>query len=490
MAAANSIVGRATPFRPDEHAAVADCNGRGGATFVRVRGGHVVQLYCHNGAAYLMLPEDRGLSNVATIEQRVTRFCGVRIDPATLLVDVGDLEFTNSAGPLPWVNATAAMYGFAANCDLRRFNQAVIDLQRTPFAVADEMTWTPSGNGAVGEVEIDNAGQKVRVFGRGYCGWNTPGRVQYLHAGKDAACRYGFRLQLKILNPGVHSPPKPILPCPPAIDDIYDGGRSCSSERPIAAARTTCPTFPPTPRPTPQRSRPRPVTSDTSMTVQFNATVPLDPVLPVETRPPTPAPPRGSTRVTQQVWFVPAVIGGGICLICLAGTIVCCMSLGRRQQSDEQRPASAIADHPSAGSSMSTLPSARAGNISPRQGEMHLRASARTDAVFQSARADDPRFLSAIYDESSLSAPAQRVHQYAAAPSSAPGPYSETSAPRESMYEGVHSELGGSHDAASYTDDPPWSAYAPGYVKTETSPWGNVDADEYDAPPAALKENN
>jgi hypothetical protein len=71
---------------------------RFGVLRVRVRGGAIVEVLCHHAKEYIVLPAQSADSNFATIESRTTRFCAVRFDPPSLLVDLADFSFAASEG--------------------------------------------------------------------------------------------------------------------------------------------------------------------------------------------------------------------------------------------------------------------------------------------------------------------------------------------------------------------------------------------------------
>lgn len=104
-----------------------------------------------------------------------THYIRLRIDPATLVVDTGDLRFASSTGKLmhgteevTWMPYAVAM---ACASDLV-WGSANIDLRGTPFAVNE--TFVGAGAGASGNVAVEPSGQFVDIGGGGACGWFGP----------------------------------------------------------------------------------------------------------------------------------------------------------------------------------------------------------------------------------------------------------------------------------------------------------------------------
>ena len=177
-------------------------------------------VYCHdmNGdpREYLTLVNTGGGSNFAKWGREVlafptgnvfTHYTKIRIDPVTLLVNVGDQTFSSSVGfdccigrtpivSMPYANASSCAGGIddgAAN----------VDLTGLPFEVAD--TFTLTGFGPIGSANgtmlhndgdtIDVQGQVVNLTGGGFCGGIGPG------AGGGINAFGGFDLQLAFTGP-------------------------------------------------------------------------------------------------------------------------------------------------------------------------------------------------------------------------------------------------------------------------------------------------
>lgn len=108
-----------------------------------------------------------------------TAFTKLRVDPATLTVDIGDLAFASSTGSLRHgsTTVTSMPYGVAMSCTARADGVADIDLRDTPFRVDD--AFAAGGFNAAGTATVSPAGQTVDLRGGGYCGWEMPVPVRY-----------------------------------------------------------------------------------------------------------------------------------------------------------------------------------------------------------------------------------------------------------------------------------------------------------------------
>ena len=128
----------------------------------------------HNFSSYLAGAASPG-TNVKT------SYIRLRIDPATLVVQLGDQRFASSSGQLSHSGAgpvTSMPYGVAMSCNDGPA-RANIDLRSTSFAIAD--TFAPGGSYQVGVVNtsIDPDKQFVDLIGGGFCGWNGPKGAAY-----------------------------------------------------------------------------------------------------------------------------------------------------------------------------------------------------------------------------------------------------------------------------------------------------------------------
>ncbi len=135
-----------------------------------------------------------------------TSFTKVRIDPATLLVDIGDMTFATSTGELGVVtpcngHIVASPLGVALDCvgGSSATGRANIDLTGTPFQVSQTFFahgWNPAGFVSVDggpEIRVRGGyppsgadvvvtGKVVNVRGGGYCGSAGPYGFNSSHA--------------------------------------------------------------------------------------------------------------------------------------------------------------------------------------------------------------------------------------------------------------------------------------------------------------------
>jgi hypothetical protein len=136
--------------------------------------------WCHDmGGApreYLSLPKLENIGRFVAIDlkTRQTRYLRVRLDPATLVVDIGDATFTMNTGtaehnrePVQWV-----AYGAAMTCN-QLATSAKIDLRDTPFGVADDSFCVGGFMAKEGEV-VEVGPQQYTIVGGGKCGWRAP----------------------------------------------------------------------------------------------------------------------------------------------------------------------------------------------------------------------------------------------------------------------------------------------------------------------------
>jgi hypothetical protein len=146
-----------------------------------------------------------------------TMFKRLRINPASLTVDIGDLTFASSTGTFASstgtlehsgsVKVTSMPYGVAMSCTAPQAANGTgnIDLRYTPFQVND--AFTVGGASAKGSATVQGK-QLVNLAGGGYCGWIAPA-------------------------PGLYNPfnPKP---------GMYDLKLSCASGQTMAAPSQVC----------------------------------------------------------------------------------------------------------------------------------------------------------------------------------------------------------------------------------------------------------
>lgn len=110
-----------------------------------------------------------------------TTFRKLRIDPSTLMVDIGDLTFASSTGALrhggQWV--TSLPYGVAASCLGSGDSQGTgnVDLQGTPYQL--DNAFAVGGFQPGGWASVSPNSQVADVRGGGVCGWNGPAPALY-----------------------------------------------------------------------------------------------------------------------------------------------------------------------------------------------------------------------------------------------------------------------------------------------------------------------
>ncbi|HEX2766966.1 MAG TPA: PxKF domain-containing protein [Candidatus Limnocylindria bacterium] len=144
-----------------------------------------------------------------------THFTKIRLDPATLSVDVNDTTFASSAGSLTHPdlglgNPTVIEmpYATAMGCDGTANGTANIDLQGTPFAVTDSFQQDDLG---IGGATLSAFDQVVDLTGGGGCGWTQPTGGLFNPFNPDAQLP-NFSLDLRYLvEPPAPSLDRPVL---------------------------------------------------------------------------------------------------------------------------------------------------------------------------------------------------------------------------------------------------------------------------------------
>lgn len=145
--------------------------------------------WCDGDKTYLPLPQGsgknfaqfthpNGIGGTLQTDLRTT-YQMIRIDPATLVVDIRDTTHAQSTGTLFYgiTQVRSIAYGCAMDCngDNRASGVANIDLTGTPFHVSEAQTWTIAGDRKlVGAATPGNGGQVVDITGGGGCGWAIP----------------------------------------------------------------------------------------------------------------------------------------------------------------------------------------------------------------------------------------------------------------------------------------------------------------------------
>ncbi|MCK5398329.1 MAG: metallophosphoesterase, partial [Thermoplasmata archaeon] len=134
-----------------------------------------------------------------------TSYQMIRLDPATLMVDIGDQTFATSTSFLYHSSVTrgniypvnSMPYGIAYDCksSLSKTGVANIDLSGTPFAVID--TFSLSGHNPAGRSIFSQDNQIVNLNGGGYCGGITPSPGMSIPFNTEG----GFRLDLEYIGP-------------------------------------------------------------------------------------------------------------------------------------------------------------------------------------------------------------------------------------------------------------------------------------------------
>lgn len=187
----------ADPAAPDGNYAIQAANGR------------VLNVYCFDMAGtpreYLSLLNTGGSYNFGQYTAGGaspgtdvrTNYTRVRLDPATLLVDIADQTFATSTGGLNHggTPVTSMPYGVAMSC--RGFFDASglanIDLTGTTLAVVN--TFVLGGFVPGGTTTLSANNQVADLTGGGFCGWNAPAPLF-----NPFNTNAGFNLQLTFLS--------------------------------------------------------------------------------------------------------------------------------------------------------------------------------------------------------------------------------------------------------------------------------------------------
>ena len=108
-----------------------------------------------------------------------TTFTKVRVDPATLTVDIGDLTFASSTGTLAhpvyptYITVTSVPYASAMACNQDGVaGTGNVDLEGTPFQLAG--MFAPGGYEASGSATVSADNQVANLAAYGYCGFVDP----------------------------------------------------------------------------------------------------------------------------------------------------------------------------------------------------------------------------------------------------------------------------------------------------------------------------
>ena len=168
-------------------------------------------VYCANmdtaPAEYLELEVVGGSANFSSYPKGpsqsgtdvTTHYTRVRIDPATLDVDISDQTYSTSTGEHNHgsTQVTSMPFGVAMSCDGSPSGAANIDLTGTPFAVAANEFQNGGTGSSGGTSTYSSDNQIVDIAGGGYCGWrvSSPGLYNPFNAKGD------FQLQLEYRRP-------------------------------------------------------------------------------------------------------------------------------------------------------------------------------------------------------------------------------------------------------------------------------------------------
>ncbi|MEU8305285.1 GON domain-containing protein [Actinomadura sp. NPDC048955] len=109
-----------------------------------------------------------------------TRFTRLRLDPATFIVDIGDLKYASSTGSLRHSGSTTVTsmpYAVAMSCTNTPVGEGNIDLRGTSVKV--DNTFATSGFNPSGSATVSPSAQVVTLRGGGSCGWIMPTPVRY-----------------------------------------------------------------------------------------------------------------------------------------------------------------------------------------------------------------------------------------------------------------------------------------------------------------------
>ncbi|MFN0251441.1 MAG: hypothetical protein ACKV2T_31485 [Kofleriaceae bacterium] len=135
---------------------------------------------------YLSLENDQTYSRYAAGGQSpgtdvVTTFEKIRVDPISLKVDIADLTFAVSEGKVIHMGTTeitSMNLGIAMSCDINARGFAQLDLNGTPFGIANHFR-VVQGSGHHGMWESGKVIELGASPDLGYCGWVAPTLLGY-----------------------------------------------------------------------------------------------------------------------------------------------------------------------------------------------------------------------------------------------------------------------------------------------------------------------
>jgi hypothetical protein len=274
---------RTTPFSPTLFAnpPPTSCVGRPtGLHNITIRGYSVVELWCQSNKAFLVLPpRTSNDTNYSEKDGLRSFFCAVRLDPSTLLVDVGDLTFADPIAP-----DRPVVFANAAECRGRSgvFSFFNVDLRGTVFQLASDTTvttfgWTPSNSSTISEAyKILNA----RVYG--FCGGSYLGPLTLVHYDRilvpredvqEVYCQnLQWRLSLVLTLPNVVGA---VLAPPCALPANLTGTLRCNATLRVSPPPLASSICSPLPATTPQPPTQQPTMTTRAMATTTTASITL-----------------------------------------------------------------------------------------------------------------------------------------------------------------------------------------------------------------------
>jgi hypothetical protein len=241
---------------------------------ITIRGNSVVELWCQSDKAFLVFPpRTSNDTNFSENDGLRSFFCAVRLDPATLLVDVGDLTFADPV-PIPISPEMPVVFASAAECRTGTFFSFFnVDLRGTVFHLAANTMvttfgWLPSNMSTISE-----AFKVLNASVHGSCGVAHVGPQTF--AGYDNGTAPGgggpevfclnqqWSLALALTLPNV---PGAVLAPPCALPANLTGTLRCNATLRVSPPPLASSICPPLPAPTTS------TTSTTSTTTSSTAT--------------------------------------------------------------------------------------------------------------------------------------------------------------------------------------------------------------------------
>lgn len=159
---------------------------------------------CAGGLTYLPLVHTGSDANYSQYkaggyspgQDVVTAYTAVRLDPASLLVDVSDQTFSTSSGSLRGAGASVVTmpYGVAMDCVSKQTatGKANIDLRGTSFTIRNNV-FVAGGLQTASTVALASDAKVANLSGGGECGWMAAGS----YSGGPVNKAGGFQLPLQ-----------------------------------------------------------------------------------------------------------------------------------------------------------------------------------------------------------------------------------------------------------------------------------------------------